>query len=186
MAATRVVRILMLLCLGLSQVTLGDYGSAVSLPKLIIKSAGPSQQHRWLGHGGYVPSYVPRPRVIPKWNVMDPTYTAFWIANTPAPTKGSGNNQASKHAGFGPPKQNSIVSGSAVTGGSYAKPVALASVPSPILRGPPVHTPLPLASTSAPNLTSRPAPLGSISQLKASPPGSKSVATNSESSYSHV
>lgn len=180
----------------------GDYGAPA--PRFIIRPAGPSRQHKWVGYGysDYIPLRVPKPYIIPKWVPhLDPTYTAFWVPETPAPAKVHGSGHGHSHSrikpaasvatplgplpGFGPPKGNSVVA-SGSHGGIYLSGPQIKEVPKapPVGRQPPLYpalpvlkSPLPLANTSPrgvlndPLATFAPAPLRVASFLKAAPHG---------------
>ncbi|KAK4296472.1 hypothetical protein Pmani_031038 [Petrolisthes manimaculis] len=222
----------------------GDYEAP---PRYIILAAGPSKQYRWVGQGlPHPPPHYspPRPHIIPKWIPhMDPTYTALWVPQTPAPLHFSRpsrprphphpgphktshsvpqpalypaprrpykhpvpphpappppttsshtpshslSTQAASHStssqGFGPPKTNDLTGPRSV--GSPG--------PTPLVIGPQVATPLPLASTTTdPLATFAPAPLGSDPVLRAAPPSHQASnsllagPSSSQSSYSQL
>ncbi|ROT84949.1 hypothetical protein C7M84_021756 [Penaeus vannamei] len=173
----------------------GDYSSQPK-PSFVIRPAGPSRQHAWVGYGytDHLPLSIPKPYFIPKWVPhMDPTYTAFWVAQTPAPPRGHGAHGAhgghkaaapagSIPSGFGPPKGNSVVAAThdsysspskqhASSGGSFkATPHSAPKPQAPLLTAPIPPAPLPLASTEDPLATFAPAPLGSPSLVRGSRP----------------
>lgn len=176
----------------------GDYSSQAK-PSYVIRPAGPSRQHAWVGYGytDHLPLSIPKPYFIPKWVPhMDPTYTAFWVAQTPAPPRGhgahGGHSGHSGHkaaaptgripSGFGPPKGNSVVAAAhdsysfppkqhaSVAGSLKATPHSAPKPQAPLLTAPIPPAPLPLASTEDPLATFAPAPLGSPTSVRGSRP----------------
>ena len=91
----------------------GDYkGGSSFRPSYLLRSAGASKQHIWIGPGRHMPINVPKPLFISKWIPnIDPTYKASWVPSLPAsykPRIPSHNKGSSIPHGFGPPKQSSI------------------------------------------------------------------------------
>lgn len=173
----------------------GDYGP--SRPSYLVLPAGPSKQHKWAGYGysDYLPLYVPKPYYIPKWIPhRDRTYTAFWVAHTPAPSKGYAHGRRKPAPpvgpkpiqGFGPLKGTSVV----VSGGASHQDVAPAPPPpkTPLLQAPAPGTPLPLATLPAVSLddpltTYAPAPLGGSSSALGAAPGPRAASPPADPAF---
>ena len=91
-----------------------DYGSSPSRSRYLLRSAGSSRQHSWIGPGRSMPLHVPKPFFISKWIPhMDPTYRVSWVSTLPPSilhSKGASKGHPNKiRSGFGPPKGSSVV-----------------------------------------------------------------------------